>query len=700
MTDTNTQIVICSDNIGGGSSDSKMKQTVANALQGAGYKVTIGTTHSNAHNTELQRRRNVYIVYIVGGICAGTYYGFGQKWSQNLFKNNNNKMGIAYYWGLNKKYRCSIADIKFLERAHDDNFSPRSFKGLDNPAEYLNKAGIDIADGGTFDQLATNIVEMVKNGGTIKGGTSTGGSTGEGVQSALKSQKGFTNSGRGSTPQFWSRENFEEYQEINFKKAHLNETDPGNVTATFETKEDLPMLTGRTAVLINGDCNPFGGIVIEKTYHRSEGVWKYLAHGFLDRVMANEITYIGDGTEKVYDVIKQVLEDMAIPTTGLLPIDDYDKAISEELAKAMKADAKLTETSEMFKNQQQNQNSGGGSSSSSSSSGGTSSSSGGSSEEKKVLTKTVATTKDGRGINPMKKTVLGKYSAKSVGEFIRALIYDYGVNIRFWGDVNGIPHFDILDLERWKTTGIALDANMGFGQDYDKEIKITNVVTQVGVENISAINGAGEIYTAKELLGIDFEGAVGRMGVVVENPSANGETGDNSGSGGTEIKEKYQDKTGKQYEATKVLTTNGKPSCSNCEKVNGGILPTMQKYTKYWVNQCPGCKKEGTLKSNDEGDGVTTCSGCNKTYCQYCGMSTNGGNYQLLEVFPTNPTSTTDATKKSNAGTTTTTTQTTTTNTDGTKTTTTTKSTTNANATTTSTTKTTNTATNTSTKTT
>lgn len=637
MVDTSYTVVVNSDNIESVSKDKARIQRCVDALKQAGYNAIASGVGPSWHTSDMRTHKNSYIVCIVGGLCSGTIADYAATYYQNYMKNNNNKGGQAYFAKYGK-YKVPASQLEWLERAWDDNFSPRSFKGC-KPSEYLQKAGFDEAFALDDESFPSAVVSMVKNGGLgasyVSGGSGTTNNVGN-----IKPTKGFINSGRGESPQYWNREQFEDYYEVPFHHVKITNEDPEIKTATIETTEELPILEGRDAILISGDdCNDFSGICIKKEKNTENGMWEYTVHGWLDRILVNEITYVADGTETVHEIITNILTDTGLPTDNLLPIDDYDTKITEETKDLLEADADLTETSDAYAQQVQDE---------------LSQNSGSSDEnsETKTYTKTLSTNKEKSMINPMKKKPVGLFKQKTIGDLIRGLINDYGCNIRFYGDINGIPHFDILDLETWRKTGFILPEEMGFGAEYTYGIDITNIITQVGIENISAINGAGELYTSKELLGVNLEDYVGRIGVVLDNPSAQGTTNtDDNTTPSVEIKEKYQDSTGKTYETSQVIITKGKPSCKQCSYKNGGSQPVYKTYNKSWLNECPGCKKQNTLKSDTSGDGKTVCSECQKEYCQYCGYSINGGNYQLTELFLTQ-TSNQDATSTTKQSTT------------------------------------------------
>lgn len=440
--------------------------------------------------------------------------------------------------------------------------------------------------GKTGDELATM---FLKN---INGGVGGAGST-------VVVEEGFVESGRGgskeSSPQFWNNQNYEPYKEIHFKDFEVTEEFPRSQTMEFETTENIDLTSGRVAVLLKGDCNTFGGIILSKSYDSKNHLYKYQCQGFMERIMANGIYAVYNGSKTVYEIITEVLADIGLPSVGLKPLDEYNTAITKENQKLMEADKDLVEDSSMF-------------------------------EAEKTTSGWASTIKDD-SLNPFKRKPKGIYDCDTIYEFFCTLLYDYGVNIDFYGDPNGIPIFEICDLESWKKDVYIFSPRRGFENDYDYGYDITNSVTQVVVRNISATSGTGEIYTAEELLGVPIQDYEGRMGVVIDNPA--------NASGNTTATQSYQDSEGNTYKSEQVLTTNGQPSCQHCLKNK----PTIQSYTKYWFNECPVCDKEGILESDSSGDGTTKCKECETEFCQYCGYDRKGQKKHLTELFTTNNTS-------------------------------------------------------------
>ena len=502
----------------------------------------------------------------------------------------------------------------------------------------------DIAVGEERNQVVSEIIESY--GGWVAGPDATSlanaflsGKGGVGnASSGLK--EGVFDSGIGDTPQFWNKENYGPYEEVHFTNFEIIDEYPRVKTATFESRDKIDLSNGRVAVLITGDCNDFGGIILERTYDSENMLYKYQCQGFMDRIMANPVYVVANGSKTVHQLIKESLAEVGLPDIFLLDEDEYDTAVTQETADLIKADKDLTETTEIFTNKTEYK--------ANKSTDGVSKNNIVSDDDEdndeddekviKTVTKTLSSTESGDIRNPFKAKPTGIYDCVTRGDFIRTLIYDYGVNVDFYGDINGIPHFDIIDFETWKKLGWYIGPEHGFDSDYSTTFSITNILTQVGIKNIQAINYEGELYTSTELLGVNLEKYVGRMGTIEENPNASitFSTDEDEDDEVDQLKEVYQDSSGRKYNKTEIIDTNGEPSCKKCAEKNGGLKPTMKKYSKSWLNVCPACKTKDKLTDSSNGsDYKTTCSQCGKSYCQYCGYERTSGYYQLTEVFKT-----------------------------------------------------------------
>lgn len=141
-------IYITSDNIfKNTTTDNARINSIVTGLRSMGlYAVNYGlgpNTHSNIiFNTIIPK--NALIVNIYGGVCAGTIWEMTQSW----YKTSKGNKSVFSIW-INTL--TNIADVSFLPRAHDDNFTriygdPRglgfpSFNDLDHDGTFDPGAG-------------------------------------------------------------------------------------------------------------------------------------------------------------------------------------------------------------------------------------------------------------------------------------------------------------------------------------------------------------------------------------------------------------------------------------------------------------------------------------------------------------------------------------------------------------------------------
>ena len=608
------KVVICCDRIGSSSQDVQMMQDIANIITNTGRTVIVGERNPSSPYHMNNSYSDSTIFSIVGGVCWGTAADYKYTLSGQLGKKNNN---IVWGYLTGSPGVCNVSDVQNLKHyAHD------WYYGDIVKAEDKNKSSADMIveyGGWVAGPDTTSLANAFLTG---KGGGGTAGTV----------QAGILDAGRGTTPQFWNSENYTQPEEIIFKNFEIIDENPRVMTASFDSPTKIDLTSGRVAVLITGEVNDFGGIILKRDYDSQNKMYKYQCQGFMDRIMANPIYAVCDGSKTVHRIIQEVLDGCGLPDVNLLDEDEYDTYIDEETRYLMERDKNLTETSDIYTSQEDF-------TASKSEDGITIDDGDDETEDQKVIktvTQTESSNKDNTIRNPFKKKPTGIYDCETKGDFIRTLIFDYGLNVDFYGDVNGIPHFDILDLETWSRSGWAVPAEDGFNSDYQSSFDITNIITQVGIKNIQASNGEGELYTSEELLGVNLENYVGRMGVIEENPSANVTVNENQEEDDevNQLNKVFQDTSGKSYTQTETISTNGEPSCKFCAKKNGGLQPTMQKYKKTWLNKCPGCSEKNTLEDKStSNDYKLVCKNCNKEFCEYCGTDKSNGNYVLTELF-------------------------------------------------------------------
>lgn len=607
-------IVVCSDNISGG--DRQRIDEVCELLKNAGKNAESGEINPSAPYHMNSSHSDTTIFSLVGGVCWGTSIDYYHTLTPQMKSKNNNVV-----WGFvtGNGGGCTMDLIKNCDYyAHDwyyGDIARADERGVGTAAIIERYTGW-VA--GPDPETLVNLFLSGKGGGSANSASINPGSF-------------LSNAGK--EPQFWNKENFNPYEEITFTNFRITEEYPRIKTAEFTSRQKIELFSGRVAVLITGDCNDFGGIIIDREYDSQNKLYKYQCQGFMDRIMANPAYVVANGSKTAHQIIKEALATIGLPDVNLLEEDEYDTAVTEETASKIKADSDLTETSEIYKGKTEFK--------ADLSSDGVDANPDDEDDDSKVIktvTKTESSTEEGDIRNPFKRKPTGIYDSDTLGDVIRTMIYDYGVNVDFYGDVNGIPHFDIIDFEMWCKMGWYIGADHGFDSDYDSRFNITNIITQAGIKNIQAINYEGELYTSLELLGINLDKYVGRMGIIEENPNASLTFNENKKEEDEvdQLKVVYQDSTGRKYNKAEVFSTNGEPSCKKCAEKNGGLQPIMKKYSKSWINKCPACESSGTLSDKaKEGAYRSKCSKCGKSYCQFCGYEVTNGYYQLTEVFKT-----------------------------------------------------------------
>jgi len=141
-----------SDNIYNKKADRKMMEDIAKYLKEKGYSSEIGGIGPNYHYSQITRVKEggIYLV-IYGGACAGT---LREMWASNHFtsvlKARNAKMVVAFL----SPPSTNIHNLKWLPRAHDDNFSPAWFKGVSYPEKKLLDNGFGVVIGKNAKEIA------------------------------------------------------------------------------------------------------------------------------------------------------------------------------------------------------------------------------------------------------------------------------------------------------------------------------------------------------------------------------------------------------------------------------------------------------------------------------------------------------------------------------------------------------------------
>ena len=150
-------IYITSDNINNKAKDNARINNMIAGLKALGFKAYNMGIGPNTHVKVLQNKsvpQNALIVDIYGGADAGTLNEMGQSWYKKI---KGARTVFSVFWPPSKV----ITGLAFLERAHDDNFSPVSFVGLANPDKYLLKNGYNYLYSKDIGTIVNSIIKQL-----------------------------------------------------------------------------------------------------------------------------------------------------------------------------------------------------------------------------------------------------------------------------------------------------------------------------------------------------------------------------------------------------------------------------------------------------------------------------------------------------------------------------------------------------------
>ncbi len=152
-------IYLCCDNIYSKTKDKQMMEDCAAILRSQGYTVIVGDIGPNTSYSSLTSiPENGVLFLTVGGLCAGTFVDLASNYYQNKLKAKNLQLILGC---LSPPITKNLDNLTWLERAHDDNFSPSSFTGLENPGQYLIEHNIPYIYGSSGSDLANNLLKAI-----------------------------------------------------------------------------------------------------------------------------------------------------------------------------------------------------------------------------------------------------------------------------------------------------------------------------------------------------------------------------------------------------------------------------------------------------------------------------------------------------------------------------------------------------------
>lgn len=168
-------VYLTSDNIIDKKTDMKFLKRVASDLENNGINVIIDPYAPNPNQVprSIKNAPSESVVVIINYNCAGTIKDLcdgisGPRTNGNanegyLYNYAKDLNGIIY---VNISPETILKDSSYLPRAYDDGFSPNSFKGINDPAQYLLENGIELIDSPkpTYPVMSAERADIVSQG--------------------------------------------------------------------------------------------------------------------------------------------------------------------------------------------------------------------------------------------------------------------------------------------------------------------------------------------------------------------------------------------------------------------------------------------------------------------------------------------------------------------------------------------------------
>ena len=151
------EVWLNSDNIHGKSSDRKFLEDVAKILRKNGWKTKIVGIGPNTHTEGYMGPKNGIWFCIYGGADGAVYR---ETVGKNSYTNKLKKLGSRTVIGMHGggDIRKGGKYYKWLPRAHDDNYSPSSYKGVSYPLKMLTKGKVPIMYANNAKQMAAKFL--------------------------------------------------------------------------------------------------------------------------------------------------------------------------------------------------------------------------------------------------------------------------------------------------------------------------------------------------------------------------------------------------------------------------------------------------------------------------------------------------------------------------------------------------------------
>lgn len=152
-------VFLSTDRIGTKSADMSFMNQVANKLRKNGWTTYIVGRGPNSHyypNYSKKYKNGVWFCIFGGADAAVFKQCVGNNAYTNALKKNNCRTVIGMHGGGD--IRKGGKYYKYLPRAHDDNYSPSSFKGVSYPLNMLTKGKVPIMYASTVDQMVSKFL--------------------------------------------------------------------------------------------------------------------------------------------------------------------------------------------------------------------------------------------------------------------------------------------------------------------------------------------------------------------------------------------------------------------------------------------------------------------------------------------------------------------------------------------------------------
>jgi hypothetical protein len=150
-------VYITSDNINNPTADNARINSIVKGLRALGIRAYAAGLGPNTHITALKANipKNALVVDIYGGADAALIKEMTSSWYKSI---KGAKKVFTVYWPTS----VNITGLKYLVRAHDDNYSPASFKGLAHPDQYLLNNGYKYVYSGCIATIVQAISAQAK----------------------------------------------------------------------------------------------------------------------------------------------------------------------------------------------------------------------------------------------------------------------------------------------------------------------------------------------------------------------------------------------------------------------------------------------------------------------------------------------------------------------------------------------------------